>query len=139
MAPNADQRVRLAALAKFLRELVPDDNFGMKYFVNGNNIHIERANIHTCGTVACAAGWGTALFPPQAGETDWRDYVKRVFGVELGFDDTFVWLFGALWHQVDNTPTGAAARIEYYLEHGLPDNIYDQQSGKAPLCYSTAN
>jgi hypothetical protein len=34
-----------------------------------------------------------------------------------------------------NTSQGAAARIEYMLKNGIPENYNDQILGKASLCY----
>jgi hypothetical protein len=46
-----------------------------------------------------------------------------------------LYLFGSDWVHEDNTPTGAAKRIRYFVANGLPENWKDQMSGKAPLSY----
>lgn len=50
-------------------------------------------------------------------------------------EDSWYWCFGWRWAHSDNTPTGAADRIEWLLENGLPENWRAQMSGDAPLCY----
>jgi hypothetical protein len=86
-----------------------------------------------CGTVACAVGHGPSagmLFQKDEiisaegdeGEPrpDWWAYGRRVFGLTSG-NPEFLWLFGAMWSDRDNTHRGAAARIRYYLDRGLPE------------------
>lgn len=70
--------------------------------------------------------------------SDWLDLMRP-----LGFDpwedahwDTWEWTFGAGWHAPQRTPRGAAARIRYLLEHGLPEDWREQMSGERPLCYA---
>ena len=64
----------------------------------------------------------------------WLLYSERIFGIEFG-TDKWDWCFSGLWHKTDNTPEGAADRIEWVLENGLPDNWLEQMCGKDPLCY----
>lgn len=45
------------------------------------------------------------------------------------------WLCHVLWEKVDNTREGAALRIDYLLDTGLPEDWRDQMNGKSPLCY----
>ena len=45
------------------------------------------------------------------------------------------WLFCAPWTKIDNTPEGAALRIEWLLKNGLPENWQEQMCGLDPLCY----
>lgn len=75
----------------------------------------------------CAAGMA-----PLAGieilETDrnWRDYLNRVFEIDIDKPEYF-WCFSAHWWRIDDTPHGAAARILYLLIDGLPQ---DYKPGK---------
>jgi len=43
------------------------------------------------------------------------------------------------WKFIDNTSKGAAQRIRYFLEYGLPENWKEQMTGKAPLSYLETN
>lgn len=49
----------------------------------------------------------------------WGIYVERLF-VDSVFDDAFDFMFGDDWALVDNHHYGAAARIRYFLQKGLP-------------------
>jgi hypothetical protein len=52
--------------------------------------------------------------------------------------DEVLWsyLFDATWASVDNTPTGAAKRIRWVIQHqGIPVNWHYQQDGMAGLSY----
>jgi hypothetical protein len=69
-------------------------------------------------------------------------YVCRVF-----IDDNkspfhlnaFYWLFGKLWSKIDNSPKGAAKRINIFLDKGLPDDWANQMLGIVKLEYKIAN
>ena len=97
----------------------------MKTFERQETVDIEIENVRAAynegGTVACAVGQG-----PKAGiriskyDGSWWDYAYRVFGVDSN-DGPFEWMFGGFWTDIDNTPLGAARRIEYFLLHGVPD------------------
>jgi hypothetical protein len=85
-----------------------------------------------CGTVGCAIGHGPyAGIEKIQGET-WGEYSDRVF-VESTED--FLYMFGYSWRYVDNSPTGAAKRILFFLQNGLPDDWEEQMNGDAPLSY----
>ena len=89
---------------------------------------------HSCGTVGCALGHGPASgVDPDKSET-WDRYSDRAFGLEPWGRD-WEWCFGPIWAETDNTPKGAAARIQYLLDYGLPRNWMDQMRGDEPLCY----
>lgn len=89
---------------------------------------------HNCGTIGCAAGHGpSAGLKGKRGE-DWGEYCERVFGISQN-EDAWKWCFDCRWELADNTPEGAAARIRWMLEKGVPNNFYDQMWKEAPLCY----
>ncbi len=60
------------------------------------------------------------------------DVDVKGMGGSYSFDQ---FLFGSGWHSTDNTPIGAAQRIEYVLKHGVPENWRKQMTGRAPLSY----
>lgn len=88
----------------------------------------------TCGSVGCAVGHGPYVGINKNNCEGWFDYSDRVFGLD-GAGAGWKWCFDADWDQVDNTPAGAAKRILWLLENGLPDNWNEQEWGDAPLCY----
>lgn len=103
-------------------------------FHMGDYASDERDN--TCGTCGCAVGHGTLCIEPRNGREDWDDYCYRVFGI-TPCSPEWGWMFNGSWYSADNTPQGAAARIDWYLANGIPDDWYDQMLGAAPLCYAT--
>lgn len=75
---------------------------------------------HECKTAGCAVGWAPAAgIPPLPSENDWADYSERVFGLKCG-SIAWQWCFGSSWAYIDNTPQGAAKRINHLIEHGVP-------------------
>lgn len=141
---TSEQRANLAKLSAYLKAL-PEDyaRFEMATFLGVNRRDTsdifempeleqylrQNGGPPGCGTVACAVGHGPAahIFMTEkeitggfAGAPDWDAYVERVFGTE---DDTFEWMFGGDWHRCDNTPLGAAKRIDYFLAYGVPEDF----------------
>lgn len=86
-----------------------------------------------CGTGGCAAGHGPYAGIIKANES-WTSYVTRAFGLHVS-DPARSWCFSSQWCNTDNTPLGAAKRIEWLLEHGVPENWREQITRKEPLCY----
>lgn len=140
---SPEHRERLAALADLLDTVEPDrfdmDDWYIDGGDGGHDPHEATHLPHQCDTTGCALGWAVTLFPPL-GDEDFYAFGQRVFGL-IGVpgqsESAFRWLFDYRWESVDNTPRGAAARIRYMLEHGLPEDWREQMSGEAPLCYST--
>jgi len=119
-----EQRGNLEQLAAYLRS----GNLQAEFDMGGYSDH--------CGSVGCAVGHGPYAGIPKNEEELWHSYSDRVFVESIRAES---WMFDADWELVDNTPEGAAARIEWFLEHGVPDNWVQQLEGDAPLCYSTEN
>lgn len=124
----------LILLADYLEKL-PEDygHFGMHTY-NGDGKPHELG--HQCGTVACALGHAPYVkgLPVPLYDEFWGDYCERVLGIDsVSFE--WDWCFDANWVYKDNTPQGAAKRIKYLVEKGLPDNWYEQLNGRAELCY----
>jgi hypothetical protein len=95
---------------------------------------IEAVENMKCGAVACALGHGPlAGIKPKRGE-DWREYSGRCFCPRASHE--WEWCFGQGWQGVDSTPKGAAQRILYLLEKGLPENSYEQRNRQAFLSYT---
>ena len=138
---TAEQRSNLERLADYLSAL-PDTcgKFDMATYCEGavnayDAVEAAEALAASCDTVACAAGHGpSAGVAAEDGEA-WDTYVGRAFGADDREDKLYIWIFAPEWEVIDNTANGAAARIRYFLEHGLPENYHQQWQGEAPLCY----
>lgn len=130
---DIQQRLNLMLLADFLDAPRKRLRFNMTTFE-------EKGE---CGTVRCACGYG-----PYAGVrmlkeeranaggasygNGWSIYAHRAFGATGG---VFCWLFAGVWYRNDNTREGAAARIRYYLKHGLPARWMEMAGSTEPLPY----
>jgi hypothetical protein len=131
---NEKQLANLRTLAEKLKTLTEDNckYFSMRQF---SPQHMEPAHtIHNCNSVGCAIGHGPRLGIEPLPHEDWHEYGGRCFGAHN--DDVWDWCFSADWSDTDNTPQGAAARIEYMLEHSVPYTAREQKLGERKLCYS---
>lgn len=95
-----------------------------------------------CGTVGCAVGHGPYAGIKKRKSEGWKKYEERVFGTgKVCFVDRF--LFSFYWYRCDNSKQGVVNRINYVLEHGVPQptgkeiinqsyvsNISDELNGK---------
>jgi len=135
------QRSNLQKLVAYLKTGKSPIGFDMNMFLS-DPYDDEGANAtikHNCGSIGCLVGHG-----PQAGikphnYEGWDSYAQRVFGSE-NFPTSkaypiWDWLFDTYWSDVDNTPEGGIARVEYALAHGIPSNYENQMRGKEELCY----
>ncbi len=128
----------LLRLARYLRGLPADyAQFEMLYFASITDGEFETQPDEaydvtgSCGTVACAVGHGPAAGIANLPSEAWEDYGLRVFGVgwlasgedNLGRCLRFDVLFSPYWHQIDNTPRGAAARILHCLQNPEPESL----------------
>ena len=148
---SEEQRANLLTLSNFLKSHNPPPKFDMYSFMRVRNNELEMGEeaylvtpeVYTrCGTTACAVGHGPLAGIPVLNYEKWSEYASRAFGARL--DDypgepngiLFGYLFGMDWRETDNTPEGAAARIDYYLKNGgVDDNWREQLDGNAPLTY----
>ena len=118
-------RKRLKRLAEYLLTQVPEEQFDMgKYRWHKNSDQI-------CGTAGCALGWSPAIMNKrtfqkykykngrQGVDTLFETISKKYFGMDTSTE--WYYLFSGTWACADNTPQGAAARILYLLDHGVPD------------------
>lgn len=86
-----------------------------------------------CGSVGCALGWAPTIptlepvhedfrqIPHSSrGELSFTKYSKRIFDLS---DAEWDWCFSCGWTYYDDTPTGAADRIDYLLDNGVPEDF----------------
>lgn len=126
---SEEHEANLRKLAAYLRQPTLPAAFDMNRYCGDTN-HFAM----DCGCVGCAIGHGPyAGIPKRRGE-DWTEYSYRVFGISF---PSMEWMccFSSAWAYVDNTPDGAADRIEWMLECGLPEDLTSQLLGDAPLFY----
>jgi len=143
---KAQHKKNLLKLADYL-DTVKKEKFHMKEFrANEELIGLWcsdpgfKSLVPSCGTAACALGHAPALFPriwkqKLADETYYSGLCRQVFGV-WEYSDAWTWCFDSGWSKRDNTPKGAAKRIRYMVENGVPENTLRQMNGDAPLCYT---
>ena len=131
------KRENLQLMADHLKTNVKQENFHMRdYRSFWDLINPE------CGSVGCTVGTCTVLdaenvmhnFRFPDGEIKFLSWSKDFTGL-VWTKDEWDWCFASKWKTTDNTPTGAALRIEWLLNHGLPENWYYQMYGEEKLCY----
>jgi hypothetical protein len=141
-------RGNLKTLADYLFELPENyDSFNMSSYFSvvedglwGREFEIrnkyarENGGVHNCGAVACAVGHGPsagflAVDSDFPGSTiDWSAYCERNFCPVFSegsdaISSEFAWMFGGMWSHFDNTAKGAAERIYFFLDHGVPSGF----------------
>jgi hypothetical protein len=132
-------RDNLEKLAAYLEQLPEDySHFGMMNYMAVKQFTYPYTSsahlIDACGAVACAIGHGPAAGIPRKGDYEyWSTYSHRVFDLRI---NEFDWCFSSTWMVVDDTPNGAAKRIRYLLEHGLPADAGPQRVCRAPYIFA---
>lgn len=128
---KAKFRKNLNKLADYLAKKRSKNDFDINVFCDENTSIYST----TCGTVGCAIGHGPYAGIKKLKNEDWFEYSVRVFGFS-SFSQEWMWCFDSGWSNTDNTPTGAAKRIRYLLQRGLPEDAGYQRCGTAPLSYT---
>lgn len=137
------QRDNLRKLANYLMDLPAEraDQFDMQCFasrLDGEGVFphaLPLSEPPPCGTVCCAAGHGPAAgIATKHAKSTWSEYIHDAFGVQWESAEC-KWCFSGGWYVFDNTHHGAAKRILWMLDKGVPDNWCEQMIGKNPLCY----
>lgn len=114
---------------------VPQAKFSMRC---GHEAYMPKTVNKKCTDTNCIIGNCLHLDPHVSDETLLE---TNYWGWAVQFTGLFYqsrswnWIFHFEWGKVDNTPTGAAMRIEWLLKHGIPKNDMEQRHGKASLCY----
>lgn len=156
-------RANLANLAKYLWNL-PQTKFHMRdYYLTARDHEqlprslymVPPAQAHANGlpegATACASAhllWAPGVhapdhladhIPPIHESPNWFSLVNWYTGLNdarsVGLHRASTWLFASWWWEIDNTPRGAAQRVEWLLRYGVPEDARKQALGAAPLCY----
>jgi|GEM_PF-2667858 len=122
----------LEEMADFI-ETVPSKFFNMHRFRKGGRVTPE------CDSVGCIIGHCTILDKrplPQLlnGEIDFYSWAEEFTGLPRRSPAWF-YLFSSNWADTDDTPTGAAKRIRFFLKNGIPNDWLEQIYREAPLSY----
>lgn len=150
-------RKNLASLSEYLKAFSKQENapfFDMESFYTSNFTKQGVAE-DECGTAACAVGHYAVMIGWDAssegvkpktmtpeweaeykrnsgaiGRMSWCDFTTNIIGVDASEDEAhlFAWLFASRWEGYDNSPLGAALRIDYFLEHGIPNSFISSPS-----------
>jgi len=120
----------LRKLAAYLLSGELKAKFDMTWFTEYDGVVEVWAT--ECGTIGCAAGHGPYASINKLPDETWPKYVTRQFGLN---GDYWTWAFGSEWRFTDNTASGAAKRIIYMLDNGLPGDWEVMITGRENLCY----
>jgi len=129
-------RENLQRMADYIKT-VPQEKFAINMYRGA-----YKDNGHECNTLGCVIGHCTILDKnplPIMGfnqRIDFGLWSEGFTGIDVD-EDEWKWCFDGDWDTIDNTPTGAAKRIEWLLNNGLPENWEQQMSGEKPLCYNS--
>lgn len=122
-----EYRDNLKKLANYLTNGELKAMFDMLRFTDGK----QEKEANTCGTVGCAVGHGPFAGIKKLSHETWHEYSCRCFAPR---DEMFTFMFDGNWKYLDNTSTGAANRIMYALEHGVPERDKDEFSSEEYIC-----
>lgn len=116
-------------------ETIPQESFDMSDYRTG------QWETPECNSVGCIIGHCTVLDKVTAANVKMWDetidfqlwsYSFTKINVESAEWD---YLFHSMWKYADNTPTGAAKRIRYFVENGLPDTWEEEMYRECKLSY----
>lgn len=122
------------------------DNFLLvaDYLIGGEHVmgFGMEAYLSPCKTVGCvighAASIGIGTSDLKACNFNYDLYAHKAFGASLLCfveNPLYDFVFAYQWYCRDNSSAGAAKRIYYALEHGVPENHRKQRCGIDTLCY----
>jgi len=119
----------LQRMANYIRT-IPQDRFSMSTYRE------DESNTAECNTVGCVVGHCTILDKELFNENkgDFGIWIRHYAGFSFSSPE-WDWCFDPAWSCTDNTPSGAAKRIEWLIENGLPNDWMKQMCREKPLCY----
>lgn len=127
-------RENLQKMSDYIRT-IPIKKFNMRIYRKGKG---SKALTHECQSIGCVVGHCTVLdskpLPLRNNAIDFLNWSSDFTGIRFSKPE-WDWCFSALWVHRDNTPEGAALRIEWLLKNGLPEDLDEQMYGEGPLCY----
>lgn len=140
------QRRNLITLAKGLLSDLSDDKLDIEFNMSVFSRNIDNDDIlqtpiindarrTDCGTSGCAVGWAPYFGIKKKWDESWMDFSRRAF-IPMRDIVQWEWCFSGDWYYVDNSREGAAKRIIYMLQYGVPVDWYKQMAKEAPLCYT---
>ena len=134
---NKDNLLRMADHI----ETIPQKDFDMELYRKGTPIYpTTECNIE-CDTVGCAVGHCTILdsdnvkknFINSHGNINFPEWSREF--TDIYDEDQWDYLFSGKWVNIDNSPKGTTKRIRYVVEHGFPQDMYEEIRGNKKLSY----
>ena len=120
-----EQQRKMIELAEFLYFKVPDEEFHIGSWASFRGIPREHKVLPGCGTVACAVGWATYLWP-EAERADFigmrdvtfsgYDFAAKLFGIS---EPESYELFN--WHQPNDRKLIASKLVDFANNYQLED------------------
>lgn len=107
------------------RKQISFSDFHMREYQSAFCFPDVSNNENECGTSACAVGHGPAAGIPVGNAQKWSQYCITNFidnESNATTSNMWDWCFSARWGNFDNSVHGAARRILYMIEYGVPDS-----------------
>jgi hypothetical protein len=132
--PNIIMNIKnLRAIAALCRD-IPQDKFDMGLY---------RSEDHTtpeCGSAGCVLGHATRLETGELprrwdGSIDFEEWSESFTGLQHE-SHSFEWCFSSDWERYDNSPLGAAKRIEWMLKGNEVPNMFNGPTAEMVAMYS---
>jgi hypothetical protein len=123
----------LRAIAALCRTL-PESNFNMEFF------RLEQSTTPECESIGCVIGHSTILetgtLPRNAeGIIKFKLWSESFTGIQADSRE-WRWCFSSAWAETDNSPLGAAKRIEYMLAGKWLPETFSGTTAKMVAMYS---
>lgn len=141
----------IAQLSDYLKNLALNENENKDELIGFDMQDYHRftdgdEDKNECGATACAVGHCAVMMgfiPTNDGvitreqtedgySLSWPEFSQKY--IDMSNCSTkeealiWEWFFSGEWDEVDNTPLGVVARINHFLEKGLPENFIISQS-----------
>lgn len=122
----------LQRMADFIKT-IPQASFSMEVFRFGKN------NTPKCSSIGCVVGHCTVLDKEnltfdENGDIEFLAWSEKFTGLSRSSNE-WDWCFSGGWTDNDDTPIGAAKRIEWLINKGLPEDWKEQYHSEKELCY----
>ena len=129
---SINAQTNLKELAEFLQKLDGEDNpkviFDLEYSCEPTykGQELVSTSIDAVCCFALMKGYKTSNYGVHFGNglnVEWSMVAERYIGIGSEHNTKAVldWINSGEWSDVDNTPLGAAARINYFLNKGIPE------------------